>query len=190
MQAGALFSASDAARMGLIDGVATYGQVVALLAGVIQSERNQERNYSRNPTGTTMNSRPGIFRSVASAIGLGQTSIPSPETIHTDPVNDQQSTNEEMENEQQSTPNEGVTEQQYTELVERVDALNKTVQSQADLIKEQSEELSKASQDRKELNQTIANLKVGNAPDRSNANQADRSQFETATRVDESTSKY
>ena len=192
MQAGALFTAADAARMGLISGVATFGQVVQLLAGIIAHEAE---------TGPqSQNQRPSTISSVAASIGipgraLSATHNPIPTEVkepikNTDDVNDTDTQAGDQQETKQDATVRGVSQEQYDSLAGRVDELVKTVEAQATTIAQQDEKLTAAETERKKLNETIAKLKVGDSADVSNGKQADRAQFETAQRVDKATSKY
>ena len=195
MQAGALFTAADAARMGLISGVATFGQVVQLITGIIAKEAEG------GPA--AQNQRPSTISSVAASIGipgraLCATHNPIPTDVkepikNTEDVKDTDNkAGDQQEKKQVGTKvyATSVTAEQYNELKQQVDELAATVKTQSATIESQAKQLTEAEQARQKLNETIAKLKVGDSADVSNGKQADRSQFETAARVDKATSKY
>ena len=187
MQAGRLFTAREAVQMGLIDGVATFGQALQLLSAAARREREAEVSaFQRNPQGTTMNNRPGIFRAVASMLGMGEVDVPSPST--TTPAADEATTQPQppVENTNPTTPEKQEEGSPTAALTARVETLIQTVEAQATTIAALSEKLDQAATERAQQNQVIASLKAGNsAAETPNGRRADREQFATAARVDE-----
>ena len=191
MQGGALFTATDAARMGLISGVATFGQVVDLLSGILRAEARQSGS---NPAGTQQ-SRPASLRDEAARIGIGQRAFATtePSQPHEDvkhPITPAaaeatQPQPSPVENTNPTTP-EPQQDSPTAALTARVETLIQTVEAQATTIASLSEKLDQAATERAQQNQVIASLKAGNsAAETPNGRRADREQFATAARVDE-----
>ena len=185
MQAGRLFTAREAVQMGLIDGVATFGQALQLLSAAARREREAEVSaFQRNPQGTTMNSRPGIFRAVASMLGMGEVDVPSPSTT---PAANEATPQPQppVENTNPTTPEKQEAGSATAALTARVETLIQTVEAQATTIAALSEKLDQAATERAQQNQVIASLKAGNsAAETPNGRRADREQFATAAYVD------
>lgn len=198
MQAGALFSAADAADMGLIDGVATLGQVAeALLSGhFLDHHQGHAAPRNQNHAGLS----PANYTTTALATRRADSSTPMLNIFGSKKKEEQA---KEPTMPEPTTPTVEVDETSTT-VVDRLDALeaaltqnSATIVEQAATIAEQAatvvelrENLTTAKASVSTLEQKLADVKVGNAPAIGRNKPANRAQFATADRVDESTSKY
>jgi protease-4 len=186
MQAGALFNAADAAQMGLIDGIATLGQVLeAVLRGQF-TETFRARTAPRNQNHAGLS--PANYTTAALAERQEANHDPMLPTYEGDAA---------LENQAVTPTAAAETQHEDSALAQRIEALEQslteqatTIASQNDTITELRQSLSEACVTVDGLQTKVATLKVGGTPALDTNNPADRGQFETVRRVDNAKSKY